>query len=69
MKFSELLHELPPLIPRCQVPKLLGGLYSAKYLANLASLGEGPPFIRIGRKIVYLREGLIAWLESRITAN
>lgn len=65
MKFNDLRDSLPPLIPRSEVHRLLGGLYSAKYLANLNSMGEGPPFSKIGRKVVYRREDLIDWLEEK----
>lgn len=65
MIFEELTKSLPAIIPRAAVPKLLGGLYSAKYLANLNSMGEGPPFIKVGRKVVYRREDLVMWLEER----
>jgi hypothetical protein len=64
---SELAKILPPLIPRSEVPNLLPGLFSKKYLANLNSLGEGPPYIKIRRKVVYKREPFIAWLESITT--
>ena len=65
MLFEELRKSLPPLIPRSKVAELLGGLYSAKYLANLNSMGEGPPFIKIGRKVVYRRDDLVDWLEEK----
>lgn len=65
--FAELARILPPLIPRSEVPKLLPGLFSAKYLANLDALGEGPEYIKIGRKVVYTREAFIFWLKARTT--
>jgi predicted DNA-binding transcriptional regulator AlpA len=65
--FTELAKDLPPLISRDHVEKLLGGVISSKSLANLDSLGEGPERMRIGRKIAYLTEDLLRWLESRTT--
>lgn len=65
--FTSLAEALPPLVPRNEIPKLLPGLFSKKYLANLDSLGEGPERIRVGRKVVYTRESLISWLEARTT--
>ena len=67
MIFSELAKTLPPLIPRSGVSKLLPDLVSPKYLANLNALGEGPEYIKIGRKVVYPREAFIKWLETRTT--
>jgi predicted DNA-binding transcriptional regulator AlpA len=62
---SEIQSELPPIIARGQVPKLLGGVISAKTLANLDSEGKGPKRIRIGRKVAYRREDLVEFLEKR----
>ncbi len=36
---------------------------SAGYLRLLRARGEGPPYFRLGRRIVYRREDLIAWVE------
>ena len=34
-------------------------------LATWASTGGGPPFIKVGRKVVYLQTDLDAWIASR----
>jgi predicted DNA-binding transcriptional regulator AlpA len=65
LNLSELNSKLPPIISRDHVEKLLGGIISSKRLANLDSLGEGPKRMRIGRKIAYLTEDLLEWIESR----
>ena len=66
LDFMDLAEKLPPIIARSQIEKLLGGVISAKRLANLDSLGEGPkPRMRIGRKIAYRTEDLLNWLASR----
>ena len=62
---SDLTDKLPPIISRDRVEKYLGGVITAKNLANLDSLGEGPPRMRIGRKIAYQTDSLLAWLNSR----
>ena len=62
---SDLIPKLPPLISRDHVEKLLGGVISSKTLANLDSLGEGPKRMRVGRKVAYLTEDLLDWLETR----
>ena len=63
--FTDLMGKLPPLIARDHIEKMLGGVISAKRLANLDSLGEGPKRIRIGRKIAYRTEDLLDWLSAR----
>ena len=66
--FESLKTALPPLISRNHIEKFLGGVISAKTLANLDSEGKGPKRMRIGRKIAYLTEDLLAWLEARSTS-
>lgn len=63
--FKEIAAKLPPVICRERVEDLLGGIISSKRLANLDSLGEGPPRFRIGRKIAYRTDLLLEWLSSR----
>ena len=62
---SDLIPKLPPVISRDHVEKLLGGIISSKTLANLDSLGKGPKRMRVGRKVAYLTEDLLEWLETR----
>jgi predicted DNA-binding transcriptional regulator AlpA len=65
VEFTDLAKELPPIIARDHVEKLLGGVISAKTLANLDSIGTGPKRMRIGRKVAYRTEDLLDWLASR----
>ena len=65
INLSALSKKLPPIISRDRIEKHLGGVISAKRLANLDSLGEGPPRIRIGRKIAYQTDLLLEWLTNR----
>ena len=37
---------------------------SAAYLRLLRARGEGPPYYRLGRRVVYKRGDLTAWVES-----
>jgi hypothetical protein len=62
---SELLKTLPPVVPRKDIDRYLGGLVSKGYLANLDSQGKGPRKFRCGRNIGYLRADLVEWLSSR----
>jgi len=65
--FQELYKILPAYLTRKDVGKILGNIISARYLANLDALGQGPPKVNLkGRKTIYTRDGLIAWLEGRI---
>lgn len=64
--FQELGKRWPSaIVARHEVPKFTGGLLNARTLANLDSLGEGPPRARCGRKIFYKVEDLCAWLQAR----
>lgn len=63
--FQTLLNDLPPIIPRKELPKYIGNLISVGYLANLDSAGLGPEYRRIGGSVVYERESFVQWLESR----
>jgi len=65
--FSILNEKLPPIISRDHVERLLGGVISAKHLANLDSLGKGPKRMRIGRKVAYRTDDLLNWLSERST--
>jgi hypothetical protein len=54
------------IIARSEVKLFTGGLVTQGYIANLDSMGKGPEGrIRIGRKIGYLVDPFIKWLESR----
>lgn len=38
-------------------------------LAKLRLSGHGPVYCKLGRRVVYRREDLAAWLESRLVRN
>jgi hypothetical protein len=63
--FSTLSNELPAIITRADVGRLLGRTITPGYLKNLDSEGKGPRRLRIGRKIAYLREDFLSWLAGR----
>jgi len=63
--FSGLKENLPPIIPRSDIQRYLGNLFSPGYLENLDSAGRGPKRIRINKRICYLREDFLSWLEAR----
>jgi len=65
--YQGLSKDLPPVISRDHIEKYLGGIISSKRLANLDSQGLGPPRFRVGRKIAYRTDALLAWLETRTT--
>ena len=65
INFRSIKDQLPPMIARDQIGVLLGGVISPKYLANLDSQGLGPDKMRMGRKVVYMTEDLLSWLEAR----
>jgi hypothetical protein len=54
------------LVARTEVGNFSGGLLNEKSMANHDSAGTGVKGrIRIGRKICYPVDSLVAWLESR----
>lgn len=68
--FSRLGRAWPsPIVSRTEIEKFSGGLFTSKTLANLDSLGDGPPRGRCGRKVFYPVDTLVTWLEARSKVN
>lgn len=66
--FLDLKNKWPSMIvARSQVEKFSGGLLNPRTMANLDSVGEGPPRGKCGRKVFYPVDTLITWLEERAT--
>jgi len=63
---EQIRNALPPVFGRSAVGKLLPGIISPGYLANLAFKKQGPEFIRVGKKAVYTRESFLDWIEDRV---
>ena len=63
--YDDLLAVLPPVIPRKDIERLLGGIITRGHLANLDYLGEGPPRIEVGKHVGYLRGPFVEWLKQR----
>jgi Helix-turn-helix domain len=38
---------------------------SVSWLAKARMLGDGPPFMRVGRSIRYIRAALLQWMKSK----
>ena len=58
------------VVARAQVFAFTGGAYKGTTVANLDSLGEGPPeVVRIGRAVGYPVDSFISWLEQRVAAK
>jgi len=62
---KDLSTKLPPVISRERIEEYLGGIISSKRLANLDSLGEGPPRFRVARKVAYRTALLLEWISTR----
>lgn len=46
------------------------GLYSSLHTAYMArTRGACPPYIKLGRKFIYPKEGVIGWLKGNIHEN
>ena len=55
------------IVARTEIERFTGGIIKEKYLANLDCQGKGPEGrIRIGRKIAYPVDAVIAFLEQRM---
>lgn len=52
------------MVARKDINTHLGGLISSGYLANLDSKGRGPRALKSGRRVAYIREDLVEWLEQ-----
>ncbi len=56
------------LIPRSEVPRYIP--VQAQTLARWATEGAGPPFVKLGKRLVAYRSGdLRQWLHSNIRTN
>jgi hypothetical protein len=42
---------------------------SAATLAKMRCMGGGPPFLKLGRRVLYRRGDLIIWLNARRVRN
>jgi hypothetical protein len=64
--FDNLSRTAPEILTRQKINELTGGLISAKTLANLDSENDGiRPRLRIGGKVAYPREAVVAFLKNR----
>lgn len=51
-----------------QVSERYEGRISVRTLANWRSAGQGPPFSRLGGRVLYPEEQLVSW-ETKNTVN
>ena len=64
-EFELELGRLPVLIARSEVEKYFPGVLSRATLAKLASEGTGPPYLKVGRRVVYRTRDLLDWLTKQ----
>ena len=57
----------PVALTADEAAKILG--LAPSTLAKLRLSGNGPVYCKLGRRVVYRKEDLEAWLESRIACN
>ena len=65
MEMEVKILELPPYIGRSEVERFFPGILKKGTLAVLASRGEGPPYIKVGRRVVYETKVLLQWLQKQ----
>ena len=58
---------LPPVFSRQTVEKVLGGIISARTLANLDCKKKGPPRKYLSNTVVYEKNGFLIWLAARLS--
>lgn len=57
------------VLARSKVPEFTGGLLSARPLANLDTMGEGPPVYRWkDRKVFYQVSDFIDWMKGQVSS-
>jgi len=55
------------IVARTEIGRFSGGVLTSKSVANLDSLGKGPPGrFRLGRKVVYPVGELVGWMKGRM---
>lgn len=55
-----------PVVARREVGRFSGGVLNPRTLANLDSLGVGPPRLKLGEKMVaYPTKELVAWMRGK----
>lgn len=58
---------LPPVIARSDVDRQLGGIIMPQTLANADASGKGPEIAyRVGKKVVYRTDSLVAWIVDSL---
>jgi hypothetical protein len=64
--FEQLAKNWPaPIVARSEGGTFTGGCLSPRTLANLDSLGEGPPRVVVNGKVAYPVDTFIEWLKRR----
>lgn len=43
--------------------------HQARWLHNLIAAGEGPPLVRISRKVLFRKRDVLSWLDARSTSQ
>jgi hypothetical protein len=56
---------LPDLIPASEMGNVIPG-FGPQYWSHLRHYGGGPVYVKLGRKVVYRRADVEAWIESNL---
>ena len=65
--FRTIEKELPPVVSRAEAARITGGLISVKTLSNEDALCKGPSErVRVGSKVGYPRNALMAYLRHKL---
>ena len=68
--FQAVAKELPAIFSRETASRAIGGLISARTMANEDSKGVGPMAkAKIGNRVAYTREDFLEWLRRKVKIN
>lgn len=56
--------QIPATLRPHQIRNVYGSCFTEQRLARMRLEGTGPPFVRAGRSVLYIRKDFDAWLES-----
>lgn len=65
--YAPVAKEYPPILSEAQTAEMTS--LSVEWYRLHRSLGDGPPFMRIGRSIRYSRDAVLEWFAAREVAR
>lgn len=63
---DKLNEKLPDFFPRRKVGEFTSGLLKSSYMCILDGEKQGPPRHYVGKRVFYIKEEFLAWLEEHM---